>query len=271
VNDGCPQFGTQKELGCLNNADDDGDTVVNDGCPSSSMVANGAYHAAFTLDAICIGGTDADGDGWCAASTPAGSGYFYSYSRVTPGDVDNNNARVPEDYNVVFPFPIASSGTGGEPAQVCNDGVDDDGDGAVDLLDSGCKPSALAPVVDTDGDGFSDEAEVYIGTDPLGRCEVKGPGTSTDWPADVFGGPISTDKLTLQDLGAYTSSPKKLNTSPGNPNFDRRYDVVPGSQFGDWINLTDLNFLLGMKPPMFGGTTKAFNGPNCTAHPTLND
>jgi hypothetical protein len=186
---------------------------------------------------------------------------------VTPGDpADNNNARVPEDYNVVFPFPIASSGTGGEPAQVCNDGVDDDGDTLVDLLDSGCKPpdTLTMATADTDGDGFSDEAEVYLGTDALGRCELGGPAISSDLPADVAGGAFSADKVNVQDLGAYTvSGARIINTKPGDANFNKRFDVVPGKALaGNWINVQDLSAIRG---------NPLWNGPKCSAHPTLND
>ena len=273
VNDGCPASGAA-EVGCLNNADDDNDGTLNDGCPSSSQVANGTYHATFTVDAICIGNTDADGDGWCSTSTPAGGGFTVAL----PADPNDNDAtKTPEAYALLFPFPIAHSGAGSspadrEPAQVCNDGVDNDGDTQIDLLDSGCKPPSsltLAPN-DTDGDGWTDEEEIYLGTDALGRCEKKGPALSTDWPGDVSGGGFSEDKVNIQDLSVFTGTPKRLNTSPGNPDFDRRYDVLPGSTFGDWINVGDLSALTGRTAPMFGGA-KMFNGPACTAHPTLND
>lgn len=273
VNDGCPQANMANEAGCLNTADDDGDTKVNDGCPSSAKVANGTYHATFTVDAICIGNTDNDNDGWCSTSTPAGVGF----SVALPADPNDGNASItPEAYALLFPFPIVHSGAGsspvdGEPAQVCNDGVDNDGDTTVDLLDSGCKPPTPMGLAtaDTDGDGWTDEEEIYIGTDALGRCEV-GATTppSSDWPADLAAGGFSKDKANVSDVAAFVSS-GAFGTSPGNPNFNRRYDLAPGSTFGTWINLSDIVKLSTQTAPMFSG--KVFNGPVCTAHPVLND
>jgi hypothetical protein len=62
--------------------------------------------------------------------------------------------------------------------------------------------------------------------------------------------------------------PRKLNTSPGNPNFNQRWDLVPGRGiFDGWINVADLTAVVNGSsgyPPMFGGT-RAFNGPACAA------
>ncbi|HSP55100.1 MAG TPA: hypothetical protein VLS25_05880, partial [Dehalococcoidia bacterium] len=59
---------------------------------------------------------------------------------------------------------------------------------------------------------------------------------------------------------------RRIDTSPGNPNYSQRWDLVPGrGLFPNWIAINDLTALLsgasGM-PPMFGGT-RAFNGPLC--------
>jgi hypothetical protein len=152
--------------------------------------------------------------------------------------------------------------------------VDNDGDGATDIVgagDAGCKP-VVTGTADADGDGFSDEAEIHIGTDALGRCAV-GPsaGPSNDWPADLAADGVSTDRISLPDIGTYFA-PDHFNESPGSAGFDRRWDLVPGSAAGDWVGLPDLGALLAgatSTPPMFG--VSVFNGPDCKAHPTLND
>jgi hypothetical protein len=285
VNDGCSASGAA-EAGCLNSADDDNDGSTNDGCPSSSRVANGRYSATLTLDAVCIGGTDADGDGWCSSATPRP--FAFGAGTVSLSDPNDGNGNItPEHYALQYPFPIAHSGANGEssgppgarqPTQVCNDGINQDGDANTDLLDTDCRPPATAAAAtyygsqDTDGDGYNDEWEIHHGTDALGRCE-KGvtPSLSSDWPADLTngGGAFSGDKVNISDLQALAA---KYGSSPGGAAYDRRYDLVPGpgSVPGAWINISDLQNIALATAPMFGGA-KMYGGAVCTAHPTLND
>ena len=104
---------------------------VNDGCPPSAKVATGHFHTVFKLIPKCIGGIDADGDGYC---TVGGTG--------VPNDPNDANAsRIPETYSQFRPFVVAHAGSGTnppaarEPKQVCDDGIDNDGDTLIDLLD----------------------------------------------------------------------------------------------------------------------------------------
>jgi hypothetical protein len=59
---------------------------------------------------------------------------------------------------------------------------------------------------------------------------------------------------------------KRLNTAPGQPAFDKRWDLSPGrGVFTTMINVTDLTALIAGSsgnPPMLGGV-RAFNGPSC--------
>ncbi len=269
VNDGCPAIGPA-ETGCLNNADDDGDGSVNDGCPSSSRVATGRFHTTLTVIPRCIGSTDADVDGWCDST------------ESSLGSNPASSSSTPEHYNVLRFFPIMHSGSGDtppasrEPIQVCNDGIDNDGDGLTDLLDlTGCKPpnSLTALTVDTDGDGYSDEAEIWAGTDALGRCEKIGPSISTDWPADLSPN-IAVDKINISDLSAYVGVPRIYSTSPGiGSNYNQRFDVVPGTGAvpGTWINISDLQSVALGTAPMFGGARMYGQAAACTAHPFYGD
>ncbi len=276
INDGCAAGGGP-ELGCLNSTDDDADGYVNDGCPSSARVANGHFHTVWKIIAKCIGGTDADGDGFCnvASTDPL-------------DDPDDNNAsKTPEHYALFRAFPVAHAGSGAnpparEPLQVCNDGIDNDGDTLIDLLDTDgpdsgtvwdCSPAevTLNPT-DTDGDGYGDEAEIHIGTDPLGRCEVGDTATwSRDWPGDLFQtGTFSTDKVNISDLSSFVAPTRRLGTYPGHPNFDRRWDILPGTTFGDWINVADQSLISTLNAvPMFG--VRAYGGPVCSAHRVFGD
>jgi hypothetical protein len=280
VNDGCPAQGGP-EKGCLNSTDDDGDGSVNDGCPSSAKVATGHYHTVWKLIPKCIGGVDVDQDGYC---TIGGTG-------VPDDPADNNAQRIPETYSQFRPFPVAHSGSGTnppasrEPLQVCNDGLDNDGDGLVDLLDgtsSGsattddCRPpdSIFTTGPDTDGDGSRDEVEIHVGTDPLSRCarglEV-GATPSIGWPMDLRGdSTITGDKINISDLGTFTSQGRD-DTSPGDPNFDRRWDLRPGATVGNWINVADLSVITTNVPvPMFGVRAYGFFSV-CSSHRVYGD
>ena len=235
----------------------------------------------------CIGGTDVDHDGWCASG---GSG-------VPPDPNDLAPGVIPEDYDAFAPLPLSHSGSGAtppmrEPVQVCNDGLDNDLDGLVDLLDSGagnstCRPKNVAthpgypacPAngcvgVDTDGDGYAAEAEM-----------------TRDRPAGALRGGIDFGAQQRLAIGPvvfrqrrqgharrrhelHRAGPGEAEHGAGRPGFDVRWDIVPGNTAGaDWIVLNDLTSLTaGVTgyPPMFSGV-KAFNGPACTAHPAYGD
>ena len=120
-----------------------------------------------------------------------------------------------------------------------------------------------------DGDGFTDVDEVWIGTDPLDNC---GDHTTTDpiysqaWAGDVYSkGPFSTNRVDLQDVTSFIVPIRRLDASPGDPDFHIRWDLAPGfSIFEDQINIQDLTKLTTVRPDMFGGE-RAFDYPTpCT-------
>jgi len=294
----------------------DGDGAVNDGCPGSADVANGHYHTTFSVGARCVGAAadDDDKDGYCDAdenefgSLASNAGNPGNQAGVEAraivggsncGDGQDNDGdgatdladagcRTPEHYVAFVPLPMTSSGSGNnppasrEPVQICNDGIDNDNDGAMDLVeadgaDAGtirdCSPAIpLLTPIDTDGDGFTDEAEIHIGTDALGRCE-RGSTVppSGDWPADLAAsGAFTADRINVVDLAIYIAPVRRFGTAPGDADFDRRWDVVPGTTFGvPWINVVDLAYIAFFIPPMF--EVRAFNGPVCSAHRVYGD
>jgi hypothetical protein len=304
VNDGCPTSGSFAEDGCLNTIDDpdedsatlgaqNDDSVVNDGCPSSASVATGAFYATMTVSPVCFSnsaGDDDDGDGVCDAATASDAFYpIVSTGVAIPADPnDANPSIIPESYGLTFPTPVVNSGAVAPVTTVCNDGVDNDGDTLVDLVDftlgatgfttnpAQCRtPTTLAYMTsDTDGDGYSDEAEVYIGTDAMGRCGVGAtPSISPDWPADTAdGGGASRDELDTVDLSVFVTGARPLGKNPGQAGFSTRFDVVPGpGALTQFINTLDLSQMTTFTPSMFG--VKAFNyiATDCTPSPTLND
>jgi hypothetical protein len=191
-----------------------------------------------------LASTDRDGDG---------------YTDIVESGTPLCAGAANDDANVDLEAPAAPND--GCPALgaaevACADAVDGDGDG---LVNDGC------PIA-----GALSEAAFNIGTNASDRCGV-GPeaGPSAAWPPDFVSGGIfgSTDAVMIDDLNSFLA-PRRLDTSPGDVSFSSRWDLVPGSGiFVTWINIGDLNQLLGglpAFPPMLLGARALF-GPLCTA------
>jgi hypothetical protein len=226
------------DAGC-NTTDSDGDTVpdITDNCtmvfnPSQSNFDGDSLGDACDLDDDADGYTDE-----AEAGTP-----------VCAGSVNDDTG---DDALVNDGCPAIAAAE-----SVCTGSSDEDGDGRVN---DGCPQS-----------GTFSEGAFNIGTGTLNPCHV-GATTppSPSWPSDFVSGgiPISTDKITITDVTAFLAPTRRLNTSPGNANFNARWDLVPGrGLLADWINVNDLTALLAGTtgfPPMFSGA-RAFNGPTCT-------
>lgn len=132
----------------------------------------------------------------------------------------------------------------------CSNTQDDDSDG---IVNDGC------PKVGTFAEG-----QFNIGTGYQDACGTDG------WPADLVsgGGALdSTDKINVLDIVSFLAPVRRLSSSPNSPNFDQRWDLVPGATFPftTWIAVNDLTALIAgptASPPMLGGQ-KAFGGPLC--------
>jgi hypothetical protein len=264
---------------------------IGNACDPDDNVADGHFHTDLVPLPKCIGAVDTDGDGYCDGyETNKGS---CKQDPCGPPFTHPAADSRPEHGSLHFSFAAARAGSGDEPPddepeQVCNDGFDNDRDGVEDLQDSGCNPAGVpaggpafpaCPVngcpEDFDGDGYSDAAEVHIGTNPLGRCGVGGtPSISDNWPSDLIsaGIPNSTDRVTITDVTTFIAPVRRFNTSPGAVEFNKRWDLTPGSGlFSFWINIADLTALLAGSPgspPMFSGV-RAFGGALCSSHPTF--
>ena len=89
-------------------------------------------------------------------------------------------------------------------------------------------PTALPnEQADTDGDGFSNFLEKYLGTDPNRAC-----GENT-WPPDFN----NSKKVDIFDNNFL--APPRFGTQTGDANFDKRYDLNGDSK----INIDDVNVL----------------------------
>jgi hypothetical protein len=116
----------------------------------------------------------------------------------------------------------------------------------------GPEPTPLADS-DLDGDGWNYESELFIGTDPAVSC---GGGA---WPADLFvpeSQPEPASKLDIQDILSFVAPFRRMDSAPGDPFFDRRWDLMQTGGLGNAINIQDLTALIAGPtgyPPMFGG------------------
>jgi hypothetical protein len=128
--------------------------------------------------------------------------------------------------------------------------VFEDIDGVLD--DDGCYDF---PRGDLDGDGFSNEAEALgIGTRADRAC-------GDGWPSNLVNASFSFNKLDIVDLASYIAPVRRFQTSPGDANFDVRWDLQPGSAIGEQINIADIGATISGPsgyPPMFNGQ-RAFN------------
>jgi hypothetical protein len=89
-----------------------------------------------------------------------------------------------------------------------------------------------------------------VGTSPSARCGGNG------WPADLSTVSISANKFNLLDLSSFIVPTRRLATSPGDPGYNKRWDLAPGSVAGKHINLLDMSAALTIPqgyPPMLNG------------------
>lgn len=122
--------------------------------------------------------------------------------------------------------------------------------GAYVYTEVDCSSLVSGTPSDDDGDGFSNAVELYVGTDPAVPCGTAG------WPADVSPGGFMSDQdmVDIADISAFLAPVRRLDTSPGDADFAVRYDLLPGGGiFSALVNIADLNALIVLEPPMFGG------------------
>jgi hypothetical protein len=140
---------------------------------------------------------------------------------------------------------------------------EDDGDGYTDVAESGASLCLNATNEDTFDDavvndgcpggpaqaGTYSEAQFKIGTGSHDPCGGNG------WPSDVDSTGSSINELDIFDITAYLGPTRRLDTSPPNPSYNTRLDLLPGrGALAQWINIQDVTTLLSGttgNPPMF--------------------
>ncbi len=142
-------------------------------------------------------------------------------------------------------------------APLCWNGVNDD-DFEDAVVNDGCS-GGPAKV------GAFSEQQFKIGTGNQDSCGNNG------WPSDLYTPPPPNNTIsvvTLQDATSMTATPRKFGTSPNDPNFDMRWDLLPGRGANStWINIQDFTAILATLnptgvPPMLLGA-RAMTGPPC--------
>ena len=128
---------------------------------------------------------------------------------------------------------------------------------AFEVVDTG-EPVITDEDRDNDGDGYSNRTEAQVGTGSNDPCGWNG------WPSDLVSSGVSLNALTIEDAASFVAPVRRLGTSPGEPDYSARWDLVPGSSVGAHINVQDLAALFSGPtgyPPMLGGQ-RAF-GEGC--------
>ena len=166
-----------------------------DACPGSGadpVDANGCSNLQ----------VDGDVDGDCDPRAPSGGPAACTGSDNCPRAQNADQADTDSDGkgNACDPEGPAPNTDGVGGANDCSDGVDNDGDGQIDALDSLCTQGG-----DSDNDLFPDGMEVFLGTKTDDPCSDNSTANNEPlpdpWPPD-FGDNQVSDSL---DVGGYVS------------------------------------------------------------------
>ena len=227
--DDCPLIADpdQEESEPTGEAADGGpsDDSIGDPCDPNPTTPDGGYNAVLAPFAACIGGSDGDGDGYCDATE--------SLLGSNAGDAGST----PEHLGLHLPIPLNDAGadiiapatTG--VAQLCTDGVDNNGSGGTDGADSGCSGTT-----DIDGDGFNENTELFMGTSPWHSC------TAVSGQHDAWGPDVNNDgKVSIADVLALKPA---FGSQSGDDNYSARVDLNADGK----VSIADV---LALKP-VFG-------------------
>ncbi len=255
-------------------SDDDGDATLDtaDNCPATFNPTQSDLDTDGQGD-LCD--HDLDGDAICNPNSPGAAGCTGSDNcPSTPNagqanldgdgmgddcDDDDDNDSSPDTADNCPRAANADQANHDTDAQGDACDADDDNDNVADTFDNcpikqnanqaNWDGDALGDVCDDgDGDGFFDHAEWHVGTSPAQSC---GPG---GWPADFVSTSISFNKVDILDLASFIAPVRRLDTSPGDPAYNLRWDLVPGKGvLPKDINILDIAEIILIRPPMLSG------------------
>jgi len=109
--------------------------------------------------------------------------------------------------------------------------------GAVLLI---AQPAFSQSAPDTDGDGFSDGAEIHMGTSPTSRCAPEGQKWIDAWPPDLY----HDDYVDGTDITLMAGFYNRPAGAPYGYSGLVRYDLNEPLGNG-WIDGTDITILAG--------------------------
>ena len=223
-------------------------------------VSLGLEHVHLTNRSVTIGGqTPAPTATPVPTATPAPT----PVPTLPPTDIDGDG--IPNDVEQGCGSLSGSAASRPERIDGAFAGTDEDGDTQIDeVLPAG------ATAYDCDRDGFSGAAENHVygpstrgDQDPCGTnsSPPTSPPSPIGWPADLKGGPLTGNRVTIEDLASFIAPVRFLGTNIGTHTGDVRWDLSPGKGIlGQDINVQDFASLLA-SAPMLG--TRALNGPAC--------
>jgi hypothetical protein len=241
--------------------------------PLTALVTLSALAAALVGAAVAVADTDLP---WSVAG--GGGGTAGSTNYALGGTIGQPVAGSAQSTNFAL-----GAGYWAGIADADSDGVlddvdpEDDGDGYTDVAESGASLCVNATNEDTFDDavvndgcpggpaqaGAYSEAQFKTGTGSRDPCGGNG------WPSDVDSTGSSVNELDIFDITAYLGPTRRLDTSPPNPSYNTRLDLLPGrGALAQWINIQDITTLLSGttgNPPMFNNT-RAF-GKVCPLAP----
>jgi hypothetical protein len=239
--------------------------------------------SSYTWSAIVTTFQDQPGDGEVAvaavetgprAASEVGSGVLFRLPVTLGVDTDADNVADQQTAPGVYTLELPA----GEAVIEAQSSTDFPSNSPIiGLLAVGvdCPPGGGCGESDVDGDGYSGCQETHLGTEVADRCTpgidaTKPSNPSLAWPADLNATPGSVPStvglVNILDITSFLAPERRLDTSPNDPFFDVRWDLVPGPGiFGEDINIEDLTNLIVITPPMppFHGTMRAFDGPAC--------
>lgn len=218
-----PETGTDCDSG--NTADDDGDGVINDGCPADG-------NAEFlTTGSACNDNVDDDGDDFMNDGCPA----------VGPGATVSNGFWFVDGIRTFECIGVGVTKTDADGDGICSTEDIDDDAGTGPTIGVGVAGFLGSP--DVDGDGFGEWQETYTGTNGALACRTTGgaplTGEEDAWPSDI------TDDGIVDGSDVIELAPPSFGSLWGDTNYTFRKDITADG-------ILDGSDVIELAPPTFG-------------------